>query len=358
MLLANDPIHVRWAETATALGLGTYLAVGLFDLRATFKTLKRCLGTRAPRPTVWAWMFGKRGNTEVIVAAQARDDGQLITTAVARIEPSLFLGLEVWRQPSGMFDSGRSWSPERMVQLLARAPTTLTALAQIPGAATVVVSDSTVCVNFSGILADPGGLGYALDTAVNAATSLVEARKGLPKSEGERTQEAAWQGFASENSLTFDPERLELSGVFAGAKVRVALEGEPFCAMTTVTVEFPGRLNLGLSITRQRMPGFVGDLLGTMDLPTGDGYFDEAFVVRGNPAQAVQQMLWSNPRLRQTILELGLASRAFEIGDGHLFAQYVTPMATALELRGLFDRIAGLVGALFPGVSQAAGPYR
>jgi hypothetical protein len=98
--------------------------------------------------------------------------------------------------------------------------------------------------------------------------------------------------------------------------------------------------------------------MGVMDLPTGDAYFDEAFVVRGHPAAAVQQMLWQNPRLRHTILELGLASRAFEIGDGHLFAQYVTPMATALELRGLCDRIGALVAHLFPGVSQAAGPYR
>jgi hypothetical protein len=357
MLLAHDPIHLRWAETAAALGLGTFLPVGAFDMRATFKTMKRSLGAPPPRPSAWAWMFGKRGKSEVLVATSARDDAQFVTSAVARIDPSLFLGIEAWRQPHGMFE-GRAWAPDRMAQLFGRAPTAMTALANVPGASTAVITDSTVILNFPRIATDAREIGYALDTAVNAAASLAEARRGLPKSEGERTQEATWQAFASENSLAFDADRLELSGVVAAAKVRIALEGEPFCAMTTVNVEFPGRLNLGLSITRQRMPGFVGELMGVMDLPTGDAYFDEAFVLRGHPASAVQQMLWQNPRLRQTILELGLASHAFEVGDGHLFAQYVTPMATALELRGLCDRIAALVGALFPGVSQPAGPYR
>jgi hypothetical protein len=357
MILANDPIHVRWAETAAALGLATLLPVGAFDMRATFKTMKRCLGAQAPRPSVWAWMAGKRAKTEVVVASQVRNDAQFVTSAIARIDPPLFLGVEAWRQPHGRFE-GRSWAPDRMAQLFGRTPSALGALANVPGTSTGVISDSTVILNFPYVVVDPAELGYALDTAVNAAASLAEARRGVPKSEGERTQEAAWQSFASENTLAFDPERLELSGVVAAAKIRIALEGEPFCAMTTVNVEFPGRLNLGLSITRQRVPGFVGELMGVMDLPTGDAYFDEAFVVRGHPAAAVQQMLWQNPRLRHTILELGLASRAFEIGDGHLFAQYVTPMATALELRGLCDRIGALVAHLFPGVSQAAGPYR
>lgn len=357
MLLANDPIHHHWGEAAAALGMGTFLPVGTFDMRTTFKTLKRCLGTPAPRPSVWAWMFGKRGKTEVLVATQARDEAQYITSAIARIDPPLFLGIEAWRQPHGTFD-GRSWSPDRMAQLFGRASTALTALASVIGASTAVLSDSTVILNYPRIVTDPQALGHALDTAVSAAATLAEARRGIPKSEGERTQEATWQAFASENSLAFDPDRLELSGVVSAAKVRIALEGEPFCAMTTVNVEFPGRLNLGLSITRQRMPGFVGGLLGVMDLPCGDPYFDEAFIVRGHPAYTVQQMLWQNPPLRQVILELGLASRAFELGDGHLFAQWVTPMATALELRGLCDRIAGLVGGLFPGVSQPAGPYR
>lgn len=357
MLLPNDPIHRVWADTAASLGLGTFLPMGAFDMRATFKTMKRALGTPPTHPSAWAWMYGKRSNGEVLVATQLRDDSQLVTSAVARIDPSLFLGAESWRQPHGVFE-GRAWAPERIAQLYARAPTALTALANVPGASTAVISDSTVIVNFPRIAAGAPELGYALDTAVNAATALAEARKGLPKTEGERTQEATWQAFASENSLAFDVDRLELSGLVAAAKVRIALEGEPFCAMTTVNVEFPARLNLGLSITRQRMPGFVGQLLGVMDLPTGDPYFDDAFVVRGSPATAVQQMLWQSPPLRQTILELGLASRAFEIGDAHLFAQYVTPMATAAELRGLRDRISALTLALFPGVSQPAGPYR
>lgn len=356
MILANDPIHARWAETATALGLGTYLPVGAFDTRATFKTLKRSVGAQSPRPSAWSWMVGKRGKVEVLVTAQIRDPAQPFTSVVARIDPPLFLGIEAWRQGSGLFE-GRSWAPERMAQLFARAPTALMALANVPNTSTSVVMDSTVVLNYPGIQVDAAQLGYALDTAAGASTALSEARRDLPNSEGERTQEAAWQSFASESSLVFDAERLELSGVVASGKLRVALEGEPFCAMTTVNVEFPGRLNLGLSITRQRMPGFVGSLMGIVDLPTGDVHFDEAFIVRGNPAQQVQQLLW-NPALRHIIAELGLASRAFEIGDGHLFAQYVTPMATVAELRGLRDRVAALIGALFPGVAQVPGPYR
>jgi hypothetical protein len=357
MLLAHDPIHLRWAETAAALGLGTSLPVSAFDMRATFKTMKRCLGAPPPQPSAWGWMTGKRGKTEVLVTTQVRDDSQFVTSAIARIDPPLFLGVEAWRQPHGMFE-GRSWAPDRMAQLFTRAQSALGGLANVPGTSTGMISDSTVILNFPRIVVDPAELGYALDAAIGASTALAEARKALPKTEGERTQEAAWQSFASENSLVFDPERLELSGVVAAAKVRIALEGEPFCAMTTVTVEFPGRLNLGLSITRQRMPSFVGQMLGVMDLTIGEPYFDEAFIVRGTYGDPVRQMLWQNPMLRHTILELGLASRGFEVSDGHLFAQYVTPMATALELRGLCDRIGALVGHLFPGTSQPAGPYR
>lgn len=355
MLLPNDPLHARWADAAAALGLGTFLPIGAFDLRATFKTMKRCLGTKAPYPSAWSWMFGKRGGTEVLVAAQVREPS-FLTSVVARIDPPLFLGIEAWRQANALFE-GRSWAPARMTELFARAPTALMALGNAPGASTTMISDSTVIVNFPQIEVNATTLAYALDTAAGAASALVEARRNLPKSEGERTQEATWQSFATEHSLRFDADRLELSGTYAGAKIRIVLEGEPFCAMTTVDVDFPSRLELGLSITRQRLPSFVRTLMGNYQLSSGDVMFDESFGVRAQAAVRAQQLLW-NPALRRTIAELGLASRAFELTDGHLFAQYVTPMATTAELRGLCERIGGLVGALFPGVSAAAGPYR
>jgi hypothetical protein len=197
MLLANDPIHVRWAETAAALGLGTFLPIGAFDMRATFKTMKRCMGTPAPRPSAWAWMFGKRAKTEVIVATQVRD-AQFITAAIARIDPPLFLGIEAWKQPHGMFE-GRSWAPDRMAQLLSRSPTALTALANVPGASTSVISDSTVIVNFPTIATDAGQIGYALDTAINAATSLVGCARIFrrPKASGRKRP----RGKASRRSI-------------------------------------------------------------------------------------------------------------------------------------------------------------
>lgn len=355
MLSPTDPIHARWAETAAALGLRVFLPVGAYDTRVTFKALKRMLGTAAPRPSLWSWMYGKPAKGEALVCAQSREtDGQIVTTAVARIDPPLFLGLDLWRMPTGAFD-GRSWMPDRTAQLLARAPTPLAALAGIAGA--IAITDSTVSIHVPRVVADAAELGWMLDTAAGAAAALVDARRALAKTEGERAQEAAWQAFASEEGLAFDVERLEIAGTMAAGRIRIALEGEPLAAVTTVNVDFPGRLGLGLSITKQRGPSFLNSLMGVVDLPTGDPFFDEAFVVRGAPAVTVQQMLW-NPELRRTIDELGRGARDFELGDGRLFAQYPTPMSTHAELRGLRDRIAFVMGTLFPGVTAVQGPYR
>jgi hypothetical protein len=304
----TDPIHARWESTAAALGLGLFFPVGAFDARATFKTHKRILGQPASRASVWAWMFGARGNGEVIVCAHTREpDGKPLTSVVARIDPPLFLGIEAWRGASGLFN-GRSWVPTRTAELFARAPTALAALAAIPGAASSTLMDSTVTVHAAGILADATQLRYIVETARTAATSLGESRRRLPKTDGERAQEAAWEAFASEEKLAFDPERLELSGPLAGGKLRIALEAEPLSAVTTVDVELPGRLGLGLSVTKQRGPSIFNSLIGVVDLPTGDAYFDEAFVVRGQHAVQVQRLLFHAP-LRRTIDELGRGVR-------------------------------------------------
>lgn len=357
MLMPNDPLHQVWADTAAALGFGLFLPLAAFDARATFKTLKRGIGTKAGRPSVWAWMYGRRTAGETLVIGQSRgDEGQLLTTVVARIDPPLFLGVEAYRQPNGLFE-GRSWAPERTAQVFARAPTALTALAAIANAGAIGILDSTVVVNLPGIVADAGTIGYVVETARNAASALSEARKGLPKSEGERAQEATWGAFADTEHLKFDANRLEISGTMAGAKVRIALEGEPFAAVTTVNVELPGNLGLGLSVTKQRGPSILNSLVGIADLPSGDPWFDEAYVVRGNPAPTVQQMIF-NPLLRRTIDDLARAARSFELGDAHLFAQYTTPLATEPELRGLRERIAGLVAILFPSTTGTRGPYR
>lgn len=357
MLAPTDPIHAQWAETAAALGLATHLPAGAYEARATFKSLKRRLGAPAPRPSLWSWMIGRRAGREVLVCAQTHDvETRIATSIVARIDPPLFLGLDLWRMPTGRFE-GASWAPGRTAELLARAPTPIAALAGLPSAmGAIAIMDSTVTVHAPRVVAARDELAFVLDAAANAASGLSSARRVLPKSEGERAQEAAWQAFASEQGLSFDPDRVELSGPLSGGKIRIALEAEPAHAITTVDLELPGSLGLGLSITKQRGPSLLNSLLGVADLPTGDAYFDEAFVVRGSPAVSVQQMLW-NADVRRTVDELGRGARDFELGDARLFAQYPTPMATHADLRGLCDRIAFLIGMLFPGAA-GRGPYR
>ena len=62
-------------------------------------------------------------------------------------------------------------------------------------------------------------------------------------------------------ALSFDPERLEIRGPMSGGKIRIALEGEPFAAVTTVNVDFPGRLNVALSIKKQLGPSILNSLM-------------------------------------------------------------------------------------------------
>jgi len=367
-----------WASMAMALGLRLYGPTGRYEARATFKTLKRRMGplfdTRhQPNLAPFAlWMYGRHAvphagaaaaadeTIEVIVAAQRRDgDPPFFTAVVARIDPPLFVGLEAWRNigphRAAPFEHG-SWAPERAKSILDAARIPLEALATA-AEASALLHDSTVTATIPRVAQDEAEIAQLLDATTTVAARLAHRRKEIPKEPGEITQEQAWAAFASSAGWTFDPDRMELSGTCAGARMRVALEGEAMRVLTWVLVEFPGRVGLQLAITKQHGPSFLNAILGYGSLPTGDVMFDEAFSVRGHPAHDVQRLLWHQP-FRAAVDDLGRAAVEFELGDSHLFVRYLSPLATEQELHRLLDRVGVVTTTFFKNAPGMQGPYR
>ena len=99
--------------------------------------------------------------------------------------------------------------------------------------------DSTVAVDFIHDMPDDEGMALALDACANAAAKLSELRAKIDRTDAELAQEATWRASAEAMGLTFDVDRMEMTGPIAGAKTRITLETEPHAVVTTVAMDFP-----------------------------------------------------------------------------------------------------------------------
>lgn len=346
-----EPYGEAWAGIARSLGLALHEPRGAYSEHLTFRTLKMLAGppARMPAPTHWICGRDPKSNVEIVIAPRVLATGSTVAL-VARIDPPLFLGLSAVRRQDRWFDV-LGWDRERAKNAFAMARGPLEALSAL--SPSVRIQDSTVAVDVPGYT----DLSRMLETCTSAARALSSIRGRLARTEAELAQEATWRAFADTMSLRFDVDRMEISGAVLGAKLRVVLESDPRAAFTTLIVDFPGHVGLSLSVTKQRGPAALNALTGVVDLPTGDVLFDDAFVVTGAPAVAVQRLLW-DPTLRHAIDDLGRAALHFELGDAHLHARYVSPLAAEGELGRLLECVATVVRTLFPSVGEREGPYR
>jgi hypothetical protein len=247
------------------------------------------------------------------------------TYAMARIDPPLLVGLKLDTRSKVTLSDLLSFNlrPDTGPQIAAFDPATAQRLldqrdadgfqpvdnaralvAATGGKVAVEMTDNLVTVLQHDSVTTAPELGYWLDGAV-----LLAQRMGARSRALGRAAHAGWTSFARASGLSLDVERHVLEGTYAGVRVRLSLATDDGTPHTQVRVFFPRPLGLGFSIARQGLVDSIVSFFGGQDIQLGDPAFDDAFVIKGQPEDAVRQLL-ASPEARARLLAiLSRASR-------------------------------------------------
>lgn len=367
-----------WANLARTLGLTPYEPTAGYGPGVGFRQVLRSLGAVGTEPSLRHWLYGRRHGVEVVVLNYETGGGSSTvawTGALARVDPPLFLGLNLSRQGflSNLFGASDirlgdpamdeelyvlGFDPARVASFLRPdLPHVRDLLTRMVGTLRqqeLCVTDSAVLVSQTGSHAEPEPLGRMLDAGIWFARTLAARRAEVPRDD-DLFRMLEWQAYASAAGLVFDPERLTLTGVRSGAAVEVALETEGQKTHTGVTVHFPSSTGLGLTVRRTGLPGFLQGLFG-QDIKVGDKDFDEMFLVTGYPEPAVRALL-GRPNVLGVLKAVG--ARTSEVQLNHAGMSFRLPgcYARADEVGALVDWAELATRDLF-GATDALGPYR
>ena len=99
----------------------------------------------------------------------------------------------------------------------------------------------------------------------------------------------------------------------------------------------------------------MGKLFGMVDVETGDPAFDDRFVVKGQPADAVKALL--TPAVREQLVLLQLQAELLEVEDDRLSAVIGWLIRDPAWIDSGLVTVAR-AGAALAGVAGGAGPYR
>jgi len=368
-----------WAFLGKELGLERCLATAGYAQGMGFRQLRRTFGGPAPaKPSYAHRLYGRWRGTEVVVLCYDVGSGSTQTTytgVVARVDPPLFLGLELKAKSflHGLFgaDGISLGAPVLDKALLVEgftpgairaffSPTEPRNSALLDGilraASTgLVITDSTVDLSTQGTVTDPRRIGAWLDQAVWIARALSVRRAEVPPTRPELAQQGEWLRFADAAGFAFSPERMKLTGTAAGSAIEVALESEPARVCTSVSVRFPTPVGFGFAVRRTNLPSFLQGIF-SQDIRVGHARFDDLYVVTGNPEHRVRELLGRAP-VPHILAELGEVSREVQMHHEGLFFRLEGAFPTGDAVGALIERGRLATTALFGEVS-ALGPYR
>lgn len=364
-----------WATLAAALGLAPFLATAEYAPGMGFRQLLRTFSGPASAPPSYAHQLsGRWRGTEVVVLTY--EVGAVLHTGVlARVDPPLFLGLDVRRRPllRGLlggecvelgvdaFDKSlmvSAFNPARAKTFFApNAPTAaplLDALArELPSE--LLVSDSVVDLSTPSLVTDRQELAARLDRAVSLAQGLVARRAQIAWTREELAHRAEWQAFANARGYTFSPERMRLTGEERGATLEVALETEPRGARTSVSVRFPTPVGFGFTVRRAATPSFLQELAG-QDIRLGREPFDRLFVVTASSEARLRELL-QRAALTDLLEELGTLSQEVELTHEGLFFRLDGAFPRHEQVSQLVERGRVATAGLY-GEATSLRPYR
>ena len=377
-MLYESPEHLPWLGCAQSLGLSIFEPLRDYVPGASFARLVRGLGTFALPPPRWEqWMHGVTRvppdglpmETLVFVTAP-RSRAHKATHVVVRIDPPLRLGMYLRARTGERFEHPgvhlrnpyfddyfhvQAARVERTLMFLEkRLPDdVLDRLHGARGSGRLDVVDDAVGLAMEGVVDQAPVLAQKIGIAAAVARMLAFKATTLPFDALDAPLAASWRGFGK---LAFDDDRFCLEGPWAGMHVRVGLEGAPLRLTTSVRVDFPASLNLGLVLQRQTKSGFMIAVEAVQDITIGDPAFDDAFLVQAWLPEMAQRV-FHDPAVRHALLELALNAEDIVMSDGSLTVVYPSIAHDERSLMSILERIATIGHVLFRSRLPAA-PYR
>lgn len=368
-----------WAELAQNLGLSPRVANAGYGQAASFGQLTRAIGAHAPPPPRFShWLTGMWRGTESIVVHYATGSGKsrhLWTSAVVRLDPPLLLGATIDRDGSlaRLFDGEdvalgiphldaalrlSAFSPDRLRELL--YPRDHHDYAFLGTMAAEVhrglsAADSRVTVRLPHLVVEPNRIRAALEVAHFVAAGLRVRRARMQPTPVEVAIRGAWAQFADRHGFTFDPERMLVRGTAGGATIEIALETVHRTVGTSIHIGWPRSLRVGLHVKKQGSLAFLTNLF-EQDFKTGDGAFDEAFIVQGHDAAWVRHAL-AAPALREALRVAAHVATELTMNDEGLSWMHRLPARSTVELEEHLALATRASTALF-GKLEDVGPYR
>ncbi len=371
------PDVAEWEALKNALHLDRYETTTPFKAGMTFRQMRSALGVPgSAAPSFAHWLYGVVDGIETIVLTYDVGSGSsavTYTAAIARVDPPLFLGLGIRRE--GLFEQ---WfgtddivlnEPEidRALHIMGDAARVRVLLSPSnPESRPLVehlvrlacdelqVTDSYVLVGRTGVVTTPAVVHGFAENARLVARELVARRARLPATPQEAAVIAEWERFADANGFQLDVPRMKLAGAVGGARVEVALETQGTVLSTIVAVRFPREVRLAFAAYRTDTPSIFQGLF-SQDIKIGDRAFDDAFVVTGQPEQAIRELL-SRPKLLEVLKEIGSHTSELQMNHRGLYAR-LGPLGSEPQLRHLVDRVRTASDALFDEAVRI-GPYR
>ncbi len=374
----------RWRYAAATLGL-MLLERGYWGREGCFEKLVRERGRpvdQSPAKTE-LWMNGRvpvpavQRDVEVFVLARSVDTssgtGEHVTHStshythvIARIDPPLLMGLELdLQRPVEVFGrmpsiaTGDPYFDNELylnAAMAGPAARLFTRIQAPPGdlvdhlfaikryGTSIHVSDTCVDVQMS-FTDDVQRLGPTIAAATALAAYLGARRGPLPRDAEEHARLGPWKACADAERLDFDEARFAVAGTIAGVRARIAVETEKRELFTSLEVQPPRSLGLGLRLSKQGAMQFLAGIFGSQDVRVGDEAFDKAFVIKGTNEAGIKALFGASPAARLALLELlawspdlvltddGLTARWPRVADGatlHRAIQIVKAVATAL----------------------------
>jgi hypothetical protein len=142
-------------------------------------------------------------------------------------------------------------------------------------------------------------------------------------------QDEIWGGIATQINADYTPGgwlqkgRIDLhhgNAVFTLDTYAVSTRKSTM-VFTRMRSPFRNRNNLQMHVYRHSIFSGLGKLLGMSDITVGDAFFDQDFVVQGNPESKVVEIL-RDPKLRQLIEAQPQISLSIKKDDGWFSKQY------------------------------------
>lgn len=132
--------------------------------------------------------------------------------------------------------------------------------------------------------------------------------------------------------------------------------GKSSTTYTRIRAPYVNQDGFRFNIYRKSVFSWLGKLLSMQDIETGDAFFDEEFIIQGNPEDLVQRLL-ANVKIRQLIQnqpsihfqvkdDEGWFGKTFPDGVDELYFQTYGVIKDRDRLKNLFDLFSSVLDEL------------